>query len=321
MTGRRVAITGATGFLGRHIVRVFLDAGWTVRVLSRRDPAAIAGPAGEIEAVIGDLGDTGALLTLCADSDVIIHAAGLIKARRASDFFRVNEGGAASLGGAALAAAPGSHVIIVSSLAARQPNLSSYAASKRAGEAAMQGLLGARLSVVRPTAIYGPGDQETFQFIAAAAKGWPLPLLGDKARITMVHAADVACDLLARAERPPAAGAEAICDSRPDGYSWRELMSVVASSIGRKPKLLRIPGVTLRLVGWASDAARIAGASTIASSGKMRELLHADWSVGETERSRSGYVPRFTLEQGLADTVAWANREGLLPRDSRMKDM
>jgi len=224
----------------------------------------------------------------------------------------VNVAGAENVARASALAAPGAHVLFVSSLTAREPQLSAYAASKRAGEAAMTAILGDRLTVVRPTAIYGPGDQETFPFIAAAAKGLPLPVLDPRARLTMVHVDDAARELLAFANGPPSPAPQAICDSRPGGYSWRELMSAIAAAIGRKPKLLRVFRPIVRSLGWGGQVARWAGKSTIVSPGKVRELLHPDWSIAPEERSRSGHVPKFTLENGLADTVAWASNHGWL---------
>lgn len=311
MTAKRVALTGATGFLGRHVVRVFQEAGWTVRILARRDPVALGLP-GSLEVVPGDLGDQTSLEALCRGSDLVLHAAGLIKAARDADFNRVNVQGSQRLATAIDHVAPNAKAILVSSLAAREPQLSAYARSKRDAEDAMKPL-GTRLIVARPTAIYGPGDQETFQFIAVAARGWPLPLFGPGARLTAVHVDDVARELLALAEAAPSGSApQAICDDRPEGYSWHELMAAIASAVGRKPRYLRLSGVVLRAAGRLGGAARLFGRPSILSSGKVRELLHPDWTISPNERSRSGYRPQFQLREGLADTVAWAKNHGWL---------
>ncbi|MCC6917865.1 MAG: SDR family NAD(P)-dependent oxidoreductase [Alphaproteobacteria bacterium] len=309
---RLVAVTGATGFLGRHVVRSFLDAGWRVRILTRRDPVDPAWRPHAVEAVPGDLDAAGALHRLVAGADTVVHAAGLIKARRDSAFHAVNAGGAQKLAEAMRTHAPEARMLLVSSLAAREPHLSPYAASKRAGEEVARTLLGERLAIVRPTAIYGPGDQETFQFIAAAAKGWPLPLLHPAARLTMVHVADVAAEIRALADAAPRAAPHAVADARGEGYSWREVAAAVAAAVGTKPRFLRVPAAGLRLVGWAGSAAQLLGRTPIATPGKMRELLHPDWSISGSERSRSGHVPVHGLAGGLADTVAWARREGWL---------
>jgi hypothetical protein len=131
-----VAVTGATGFLGRHLVRALANDGWKPRVLVRRDPIHPLWRDIEIEVVTGDLKTPGALDRLCQGAEVVIHVAGLIKAASLDGFNAVNRDGARAAAQAAKAA--GARFILVSSLAAREPQLSNYAASKRAGEDAVR---------------------------------------------------------------------------------------------------------------------------------------------------------------------------------------
>jgi len=309
---RRVAITGATGFLGQHLVKAFADTGWTVRVLARRDPvAAVRGIAG-LEVTPGDLEDEGALRALCQEADVVIHAAGLVKARRDSDFQRINADGAHRLAQAARAVAPAAHVILVSSLAAREPQLSPYAASKRAGEVMMAARLGDRLTIVRPTAIYGPGDRETFALFAAAADGRPLPVLHPAARVTFVHVSDVARTMLAFADGPPRSTPVTICDDRLPGYSWRELTAAAAQAVGRELRTFRLPEIALQIAGTLSELSRLYGRAPVLTAGKAREILHRDWSVSPEERGPEPAPVVFPLVQGFADTVAWSRHAGWL---------
>lgn len=311
----RVAITGATGFLGQHLVRTFSQAGWSVRILARRDPvAAFPGMAG-LEITPGDLEDEDALRALCHGAETVIHAAGLVKARRNADFHRVNADGADRLARAAQAVAPHANVLLVSSLAAREPQLSPYAASKRAGETAMAARLGDRLTIVRPTAVYGPGDRETFALFAAAARGRPLPVLHPDARITLVHVVDLAQALLSIAQGSTHRGPVAICDDRPQGYSWAELTTAATLAVGGRPRTFRLPETALKIAGTLSELSRIHGRSPVLTSGKACELLHRDWSVASDERNPEPAPIAFPLVQGFADTVAWARRAGWLSSD------
>ncbi len=312
MTGC-VAITGATGFLGRHLVGAFAEAGWTVRVLARRDPVAAFGTMAGLEVVPGDLDDEGALRALCHGADVVIHAAGLVKAQRDSDFQRINADGSDRLARAALSVAPKAHVLLVSSLAAREPQLSPYAASKLAGEVAMAARLGDRLTIVRPTAIYGPGDRETFALFSAAARGRTLPVLHPEARITLVHVADVAQAMLALAGGSPRSTPVAICDDRPRGYIWTELTAAAAQAVGCQPRTFRLPDTVLRMAGTLSEMSRLYGRSPVLTAGKAREILHRDWSLSPEERGPSLPPTAFPLVQGFANTVAWAQSAGWLP--------
>jgi nucleoside-diphosphate-sugar epimerase len=164
------AVTGGTGFLGRWIVRGLSDAGWRVRMLVRRDPIHphLAGVDPEI--VLGSLADGRALHRLVQGASLIVHAAGLVKALRRKDFFTVNAEGTAALARAAVAAAPSARLVMISSLAAREPSLSAYAASKAAGEAVLARFGPTDRVVLRPAAIYGPGDCEWLPIFRAAGR-------------------------------------------------------------------------------------------------------------------------------------------------------
>ncbi len=167
-----VALTGATGFIGRRLAPLLAADGWRVRLLLRRDPvhAEWRGLAPQI--VAGGLDDPAALRQLVEGVDAVVHVAGLIKAARRRQFYAVNHAGSAALADAVLAAAPAARFLHVSTIAAREPALSDYAGSKRAGEDAVLERLGARVTVLRPPAVYGPGDRESLAFFQMAASRW-----------------------------------------------------------------------------------------------------------------------------------------------------
>jgi nucleoside-diphosphate-sugar epimerase len=309
------AVTGATGFIGRHLVRTLAEDGWRVRVLVRRDPVHALWRGIEPEAVIGALEDDGAVTRLCDGAQVVVHAAGLIKARRPAEFEAVNSAGVRSV---ARAAGPTAHVLLISSLAARAPQLSPYAASKRAGEEIARELVGPRLTIARPTAVYGPGDRETFGLFRAAATSPILPVFDPAARITLVHVEDLARQVAALAARPAAAETFAICDARPGGYTWRELMTAAARACGRSPRLVRIPGgLVTALAAATSTVQRAAGATPMLTFSKARELLHPDWSIASEASAAGLSSPRHTLDEGLRVTADWYREVGWLPRISR----
>ncbi len=303
-----VAVTGATGFLGRHLVRVLAAQGWTVRILARRDVVGDDWAGLEPQVVIGGLGDHGALARLCAGASVVIHVAGLIKARSRAEFDSVNVAGARAV--AAAAAAAGSRMIMVSSLAAREPALSDYAASKRAGEEVARAVIGETLTIVRPPAIYGPGDMETLELFKVAQTSPWLPVLDPRARLALVHVEDAARQIsdLALNWRP---GTFALSDDRHDGYSWREVMTAAAAAVGKKPRLKRIPTGLVTAIAHLSGALSFtARKNSIFTSGKAREMLHLDWSLSATEIVPGAIVPRYGIDSGFTQSVCWyrANR-------------
>jgi nucleoside-diphosphate-sugar epimerase len=197
------------------------------------------------------------------------------------------------------------HVVLVSSLTAREPHLSHYSASKAAGEAAMAEVLGERLTIARPCAIYGPGDRELLSVFQAAARSPVLPILDPDARITMIHVDDAARQLAALAAGVPAGRPVVLTDARPEGYSWRELMAEAARACGRSPRLAPIPKTLVRALGITNDFIRILGATPMLTSAKARELLHPNWAASPEERPDGAPPPLYSLEKGFDDTVTW----------------
>ena len=301
------AVTGATGFLGQHLVRTLADAGWRVRILARRDPISPFWQGVTPEIVIGDLDDAVALRRLCAGADLVVHAAGLIGGRPA-DLHRVNVEGSRRLAEAAVSG----RFLHISSLAAREPHLSAYAASKRESEDVVRQILAHRATIVRPPAIYGPGDRETLRLFVLAASSPMLPVLDPGARLALVHAEDAAQQavfLVNSMENGPFT----LCDERPEGYLWSEIMGAAAAVFDRRARTFRLPKAALYALaaadGFHADWRRGKAAFTL---DKVRELTHPDWGVRPDERALGTPGPRFDLFSGFRQTVGWYRSRGWL---------
>jgi len=309
-----VALTGASGFIGRRLAPLLARSGWQVRLLLRRDPVIAEWRGMDPQIIAGDLADPKALAQLVAGVDAIVHVAGLIKATQSPHYFAVNHAGAAALAEAARQHAPRAHFLHVSTLAAREPQLSDYAASKRAGEKAVLDLLGANATVIRPPAVYGPGDRETLVFFQLAQRRL-VPLVGPPAALAaMIHVDDLLRLLVAQLRERPRGAVLAAADARPTGYSWREVFSTAARAVGNdSARLFHAPAGLLRAAAWAGDAGKLLGSANMLNSQKLRELRHADWAVATAELARpAGWQPHYSLVDGFAQTVAWYRREGWL---------
>lgn len=310
-----VALTGATGFIGRHLATTLARAGWRVRLLLRREPAGSAWRRARPQVVAGALDNEAALARLVEGADAVIHLAGLIKAARRADFFAVNADGVARIAQTTRRVSPGAHFVLVSSLAAREPALSDYAASKRAGEAEALDAMGARATVLRPPAVYGPGDRETLRFFQVA--GWRrVPLLGPpESRAALIHVQDVSRLIATLAAAVPQGQVLAAADNRPEGYGWAELLGAAARAIGNPaPRFVQAPQGMLRGVALLGDLARLGGSASMLNSQKLRELRHADWAVQPAELARpAGWAAQFDIDSGFADAVAWYRAAGWLP--------
>lgn len=298
MTEGLAALTGGTGFLGGYVGAALAREGWRVRRLVRHARADDA-------TVPGDLDDAEALDALVDGADVVVHVAGLVKARTESAFFHVNRDGSRNLAAAVARAARPPRVVVVSSLAARHPELSAYAASKRAGEAAFAEA-GLRPVVLRPTAVYGPGDRETAGLLRACDCGVVALPHAPGARITLIHAADVA-DAVVAACADPACDGETweLTDARSEGYGWRELFARIAAAAGRRtPRALPLPRAAVAAAAALNARVqRALGRAPMLTPGKARELFHPDWSSPPERRPPARlWRPRVDLAAGMAET-------------------
>jgi nucleoside-diphosphate-sugar epimerase len=311
---RLTAVTGASGFLGRQIVSALAQRGDRVRLLAR-DPARCGPwPGLEPEIVQGDLTDVSAMRRFAEGADAVIHCAGLISARSRHEFFMVNARGAGGMAQAVEEAAPDARLVLVSSLAAREPELSSYAASKATGEAAARKVLGEdRVLVIRPPAIYGPGDRATLPLFRMAARDRFLPdIRPADGRVALIHVEDAA-GLIADLGASDATGTITLGGDLPEGYAWRDLALALAATCGRKPPFVTIPPWLIHVAAAAiGTAANVGGKPAVFSPGKARELLHANWSVTAEEMGPRPQTIRYGLHEGLAQTAAWYREHGWL---------
>jgi len=298
----KLALTGATGFLGGHILRRTIEAGHSVRALVRKPQS----PRPGVEWTMGSLDDEGALLQLCEGADAVIHVAGVVNGNAAT-FDRGNRLGTMAM----LHAAEASGVrrfAHVSSLAAREPQLSVYGASKRAAEdAVVTSTLDWR--IVRPPAIYGPGDTDNLELFRFARRGVvPLPPAG---RMSVVHADDMARLVIALAESgTPHAFYEAD-DGRRDGWTHQEFAQAIGRAVGRKVTTVALPAALVRTGARIDKVLR--GPVAKLTADRAAYFCHPDWVIDPERRPPAElWRPKIDTPAGLAATAAWYRAEGWL---------
>ncbi len=297
-----VAVTGASGFVGRTLVAQLLGSGHQVRAMVHRTPLSIDHPA--LEIVIGGLADESALKRLMTGSKAVVHVAGLVRGRSETDFLPVNAEGAARVARLARSTRTLPRLILISSLAAREPDLSAYAASKRKGEEQLAAVCeGSDLSwaVLRPPAIYGPGDRELAPLFTLMARGIT-PVFGlPEGRVSLLHVSDLAHAAIALISSD-ARGIYELHDGRENGYSLDDIATIVERVTGRGRGLrVRIPETLLRGVASANlVASRLFGYQPMLTPGKVNELRHPDWVCDNTHlNSATGWKPTYSLNDGL----------------------
>ena len=221
----KLAITGGTGFVGQHLIDAARAAGHSVLALTRRPQSTRDG----LTWIDGALSDSASLERLIDESDAVIHVAGVLKARDAEGFELGNVTGTLAVLAAATAGGT-QRFVHVSSLAAREPRLSLYGASKARAEKLVEES-GLDWAIVRPPAVYGPGDKETLDLFRMARRGRIyMPPAG---RLSLLHVDDLARLLLALAE--PGAPTKVVLepdDGRPGGWTHREFGDALARAVG-----------------------------------------------------------------------------------------
>lgn len=289
-----VAVTGATGFIGRSVMRQLKEQGINLRALvrtPRSDP--------DVTYVQGDLKSLDALETLCSGADVFLHIAGLTKALRSEDLLDVNECGAVNAARAAKTAGM-RRFILVSSITAREPHLSPYAYSKRAGEIAvrdvLQGTRSPELIIVRPPAIVGPDDEATAPMLNILRRGF-LPAPAGKVRLSgrmsFVYMDDIARFLIEQIGSSPSLDVLTPCGATPQ-TSWQDLADSAARVLSKPVRVIPISPLILTASALISQTGcGLFRRSSFFNAGKVRELLHTDWT-GDVAIANS-----YTLDQAL----------------------
>ncbi len=309
-----VAVTGASGFIGRRLTSQALAAGWQVRALSRR-PESIDEAAG-LSVLAGSLSSPQALERLIEGVDVVVHCAGLIKARRKRDFHEVNALGTASLVEVAMRQPRRPRLMLISSLAAREPTLSAYAQSKRQAETILAAE-GQRLDwlVLRPPAVYGPGDTATLMLFRQMKRGFGFAPASREARFSLLYVDDLARAVTLLLDRPAAPHqVMELHDGRQNGYSWDDIAAVARQLIGRDMRWMRVPAGAMRIIAAGNSAVSwIAGRTPVLTPDKVREICHADWVCRNDLLDRlTPWRAEVDIRTGFERALAWYQAEGWL---------
>ena len=299
-----LAITGGTGFVGGRLIDAAAAAGHQVCALTRRPQSARP----NVEWVEGSLSDRDSLRRIAQGSDAIIHVAGVINAPDRAGFEHGNVEGTLAMLAAATACGV-RRFVHVSSLAAREPGLSLYGASKARSEQLVE-TSGLDWAIVRPPAVYGPGDRETLELFRMARLG--LVLLPPRGRVSLIHADDLARLLLVLAS--PGAPSQILVepdDGRAGGWSHHEFAEALGRAVGRRGLRLSIPRSLMRAGAFVDRLVRRGRAKLTAD--RCAYFCHPDWVASPARGVPPDlWRPLIDTEQGLAATARWYRDHGWL---------
>ena len=317
---KTIALTGATGFVGQPLLRL-LAQNHHIKALTRRPQP----PRQNVEWILGDFDNPSVLKTLTAECDIVIHCAGLIKARNAETFNHINAESVTALLNAINNPVPEAqlptpttpHFILISTMAAQVPGISSYGDSKRLGEEYLKRNAGTMpWTIIRPPAVYGPGDAETLKMFKPLQYGLKvLPAVKDQ-RAALIHVTDLTEAIAACMLSNSCYGKLLnVSDNNIDGYTLADIMTLAATLLGRHKTIeIRLPRWILKTIAVSNVfIARICGITPMLTPEKVREIYHASWvAEGDFVQDDTPWQSRYSLEQGLSETLQWYRQEKLL---------
>lgn len=297
------AVTGGTGFVGSRLIDLAVEAGHQVRALTRRDQPARDG----VTWIHGDLDAMAALTELCTGADAVIHVAGVVNAPDREGFAHGNITGTANMLAASKAAGVRRYVH-VSSLASREPALSAYGWSKAEADTLVRDS-GLDWTIVRPPAIYGPGDLEMLELFRVARFG--LALLSPGGRISVIEVGDLGRLLLALAATDRCPGEIDPDDGREGGWSHPEFARAIGRAVGRRVLALSLPRAVL-MAGARIDRL-VRGRKAKLTPDRVSYFCHPDWVANPAHRAPANlWSPQVETPEGLVETARWYRAKGLL---------
>ena len=299
----RIAMTGATGFVGTDVLEQALGEGLRVNALTRRAQP----PRARLKWVPGALEDAAALDTLVRDADAVIHIAGVVNAPDRAGFEAGNARGTVAVIDA-MRRRGIRRLVHVSSLAAREPELSDYGWSKALAERHVKASA-LDWTIVRPPAIYGPNDREMLDLFRMAKRG--IMMLPPGGRLSVIHVGDLARLLLAAAKETENSLARSyeVDDGTPGGWDHHDFGAAIGRAVGRQVRTVATPRWAL---GMAARADRmIRGGKAKLTPDRVDYFCHPDWVVAPTmQPPRRLWMPQVPTEDGLKATAAAYREKG-----------
>lgn len=323
----KILVTGATGFVGSHLVEALINRGEDVYCLVRPNSNLRWLKKLPINLVRGDCTSLPSLKSLPSDIEFVFHLAGLVKAKKKIAFYQVNYQGTLNLIKTCLIKRwPLERFVFVSTLAVHGSSSNSvikssdmprpithYAKSKWLAEQALLKVCNKfHVIILRPTAVYGPRDRELLGYYRLIKAGWA-PVLNPSGKLSICYVLDLV-QALVKALKVNASSGSIFLISDGRAYTWLGVVKTVANLLGTSPHIMYFPRSLVSVMAIAAEAvAKISRQPIMFSRDKLREILQDSWICDISASIHSlGYQPSHFLKNGMAETISWYKTQGWL---------
>jgi len=318
----KILVTGGTGFIGSHLVEELIRKDHEVVCLARDEMYACEFPDSKVTTIIADLNNGNDWEKILERVDIVYHLAGVTRARTRQDYYTGNVDSTRNFIQAC--ARHGRHIsrfVYVSSLTAIGPSptdhpldetasprpVSDYGRSKNLAE---QAVLAHRdrlpVSIVRPSAVYGPRDQDMYMYFQLIARGLH-PIIGlRKKQLNLVHVKDLVAGIILAGEHPRAEN-EVFFLGSPGHYSNEQIGKAIANAISIRPLRIKVPHAFIYFFGGVAELLGKFGHHPVFFNiQKAREAVQQAWdcSIAKAQK-RLNFMPVISLEQGMQSTYEW----------------
>ena len=320
-------VTGGTGFIGSHLVERLLSRGYKVRCLIRNEKKKGYLEKLPVDFFTGDLFSSAVLDKGISGVDYVYHVAGVVGSRNKEGFYKQNRDGTKNIAESAsrvnhhlkkfifvssgAAVGPANASTMVDELTPYHP-ITTYGKSKMEAELEVLKFKSTLpITIVRPTAVYGPRDPATFDYFNTINKGLE-PLVGFKDKfVSLVHSTDLISGIVLAGESDKAAGQIYFLGSdRP--FTWREIGDATKQVIGKKALRVRLPEPLVYAVAMTAGLlSSFSEKPSVLNFEKGRDMVQDYWTFDSTKAKRDlGYAPAIALSEGIKETVAWYKKNG-----------
>ncbi|MBI5574065.1 MAG: NAD-dependent epimerase/dehydratase family protein [Elusimicrobia bacterium] len=336
----KVIVTGATGFLGSHLVEGLLKKDFSVKCLVRNPKKLKWLEKTPVEIVCGDCSDKKSLESAVENTDCVFHSAGLVRAVKSDELYLTNVEGTKNLIEAVFEKNPKiKRFVYISSQAASGPAeagcsprlqsgvseanrksedepsnpVSHYGFSKLLGELeVLKFREKLPVTILRPPSIYGPRDKDIFVFFNYAKKGF-LPIPSDEKFINISYVSDIVDGIISAALKDTANGQTYFIGDA-QVFSWRDLCEVLKKTVNPKARIIKTPYFVFWTSAFFSEIiARIKNKPALVSFDKLNEMKQKSWLFSSAKaKSDFGYLPEISLEEGIKITYNWYLKNGWL---------